>query len=546
MKRFFAILLIAATVLAVAGCTKTPEEPPKAMDQSGKYYLDEGRNEAIINDAGVISMNANGNARVYYQIFVGSFSDSNGDGIGDLRGIINRFDYLNDGDPNSGVSLGVEGIWLSPIFASPTYHKYDASNYYKVDSQFGTEADLKELIELCHQRGVQIILDLVINHTARNNDWFARFADAHKNNDPENEYYNYFTYTDKPVAGRSFNKIAGTNHYYECNFSTDMPELNYDNPVVKEKMVEVAKYYLDLGVDGFRFDAAKYIYYGEEDRNAEFWQWYMGELRKIKPDIYTVAEVWDSDTVTYPYFASTNCFDFSMSQPGGKIAEAAGGGNVNSFMKYVGNYLSTIKAQKSDAMLCSFIANHDMDRAAGYLPVFNGRAKMAANLNILLPGSPFIYYGEEIGALGSRGGANTDANRRLAMYWGDGDTVKNPVGSTYAAAQDNGSVETQKPNGDSLYNHYKKLIMVRKANPEIAYGEFTALNFSGSRAGGFVSTYEGKSVAVIHNTTTKEVTLDLGKATNISFGTLAAVLGNGATLEGTTLTLQPQTSVVLR
>ena len=119
MKRFFAILLIAATVLAVAGCTKTPEEPPKAMDQSGKYYLDESRNEAIINDAGVISMNANGNARVYYQIFVGSFSDSNGDGIGDLRGIINRFDYLNDGDPNSGVSLGVEGIWLSPISPPP-------------------------------------------------------------------------------------------------------------------------------------------------------------------------------------------------------------------------------------------------------------------------------------------------------------------------------------------------------------------------------------------------------------------------------------------
>ena len=545
MKKMMAIFL-AGLMLLAAGCAPAPTEPPRAMDKSGKYYLDEGRNEAIINDAGVVNMAASGNARVYYQIFVGSFSDSNGDGIGDLRGIIDRFDYLNDGDPNSGVSLGVEGIWLSPIFASPTYHKYDTTNYYRVDPQFGNEQDLKELIALCHQRGVQIILDLVVNHTAKNHDWFQYFQDAHKNNDPEHEYYDFYTYSDGPVPGRTFNKIVGTDHYYECNFSSGMPELNYDNPAVREKMVEVAKYYLDLGVDGFRFDAAKYIYYGEEDRNAEFWQWYMGQLRAMKPDIYTVAEVWDSDTVTTPYFASTNCFNFTMSQPGGKIAETAGGGNVNNFMKYVDTYMSAIKAQNSDAMLCSFIANHDMDRAAGYLPVFNGRAKVAANLNILLPGSPFIYYGEEIGALGSRGGANTDANRRLAMYWGDGDTVKDPVGSTYAAAQDNGSVARQKPDGDSLYNHYKKLIMVRKANPEIAYGDFTALNFSGSRAGGFVSTYEGKSVAVIHNTTTKEVTVDLSKATDISFTTLAAVLGAGATLEGTVLTLQPQTSAVLR
>ena len=545
MKRAIAFLL-AAVMLMAAGCTPEPEETPKAMDKSGKYYLDTQRNEAIINDAGAGNTAVDGNARVYYQIFVGSFSDSNGDGIGDLRGIINRFDYLNDGNPNSGVSLGVEGIWLSPIFASPSYHKYDTTDYYKVDAAFGKEADLKELIELCHQRGVQLILDLVINHTSRQHAWYDRFAQAHKNNDPENEYYDYYTYSDKPVSGKTFGKITGTDHYYECNFSSDMPELNYDNPAVREKMVELAKYYLDLGVDGFRFDAAKYIYYGEEDRNAEFWKWYMGELRKIKPDIYTVAEVWDGDTVTYPYFAATNCFNFSMSQPGGKIAEAAGGGNVNSFMKYVDMYLSKIKAQNPDAMMAPFIANHDMDRAAGYLPVFNGRAKVAANLNLLLPGTPFIYYGEEIGLLGSRGGSNTDANRRLAMYWGDGDTVKNPIGTTYGAAQDNGPVTDQKADGNSLYNHYKKVIAVRKANPEIAYGTFTPLNISSSKAGGFVSTYEGKSVAVIHNTTLKEVTLDLSKVTNISFSTIAAVLGEGAKLEGTSLTLPAQTSVVLR
>lgn len=545
MKKVFAIFL-ALVLLTAAGCTPQAPEVPKVMDKSGKYYLDETRNEAIIDDAGVVTTSVDGNARVYYQIFVGSFSDSNGDGIGDLRGIINRFDYLNDGDPDSGVSLGVEGIWLSPIFISPTYHKYDVSDYYKVDPRFGTEEDLKELIELCHRRNVQIILDLVLNHTASDHPWFKSFLEAHKNNIPENEYYDYYTYVDAPVAGRKFTRISGTNHYFECNFSGTMPELNYDNETVRQKMLDVAKYYLALGVDGFRFDAAKYIYYADEPRNVSFWNWYMAQLRAIKPDIYTVAEVWDGDTITYPYFASTNCFNFTMSQASGQIAQTAAAGNVSDFMAYVQSYLEQIKAQRPDAMMAPFIANHDTDRAAGFVNTSTGRAFVAANLNLLLPGTPFIYYGEEIGMKGSRGSANTDANRRLAMLWGDGDTIRNPEGSTYAAAQNNGTVADQKPDGNSLYSRYKKLIVVRKANPEIAYGEFTALKFTTTRVGGFVSTYEGKSVAVIHNTTLKEITIDLSAATDLNFETIAATLGEGATLNGTSLTICGQTSVVLR
>ena len=146
---------------------------------------------------------------------------------------------------------------------------------------------------------------------------------------------------------------------------------------------------------------------------------------------------------------------------------------------------------------------------------------------------------------GSRGSANTDANRRLAMLWGDGDTVKDPVGTTYNSPQSNGTVADQKPDGNSLYNYYKKVISVRKANPEIAYGSFDALEFKDTKVGGFVSTYEGKSVAVIHNTTQAERTVDLSAVTDLSFANIAAVLGDSATLNGTTLTLGPQTSVVL-
>ena len=546
MKRFMTILLCAAMLLSIVGCNQQSQDPTADPTPTEKYEIDEERGEAIVNDAGTVTATNTGNNRVFYQIFVGSFSDSNGDGIGDLRGIIDRFDYLNDGDPNSGLSLGVEGIWLSPIFTSPSYHKYDVTNYYEIDPKFGTMGDLQELIALCHERGVKLILDLVINHTARNNQWYQDFIFAHQIGNENHAYYNFYSWAETPKSGATYSPITGSGHYYECNFSGDMPELNFDNEAVRQAVLDVAKYYLDMGIDGFRFDAAKYIYYGNEPKNADFWTWYMNELRAIKPDIYTVAEVWDGDSVTFPYFASTNCFNFSMSQPSGRIAAAVKEENISAFVNYVDSYIKSIQAQNSNASMVTFIANHDTDRAAGFLTTAGGYAKMAANLSILLPGSSFIYYGEEIGMLGSRGGANTDANRRLAMLWGDGDTVKNPIGANYKAQQSNGTVADQLADSDSLYTHYKKLIAIRKANPEIAYGTFTPLQ-SISKVGGFLCSYDGSTVAVLHNTTTESVQIDLSQMTDVELRSIAAYAGMGvATLDGTTLTLGAQTSVVLR
>ena len=183
------------------------------------------------------------NYRAFYQIFVGSFSDSDGDGTGDLRGIINRMDYLNDGNMYSENSLGVQGIWLSPIFQSPSYHKYDATDYYRIDEKYGTEADLVELIELCHERNVKVILDLVVNHTSTSNEWFLKFTSAHKAGNTTDPYYDIYSWAplDGRTSGLAYTAIPGANlEYYECNFSTDMPELNYDNPVVREEMLKVA------------------------------------------------------------------------------------------------------------------------------------------------------------------------------------------------------------------------------------------------------------------------------------------------------------------
>lgn len=539
VMRFLCLLI--AVVILITSCGE--------KDTTGKYPLS-ADGEAVINDKNLkSSFKVDDNFRVFYEIFTGSFSDSDGDGIGDLRGIINRFDYLNDGNPSSGLSLGVEGIWLTPIFKSPTYHKYDVQDYYEIDPQFGTMDDFKELIELCHKRNVKIIIDLPINHTSSKNAWFTRFTTAHKNGTVSDDYYDFYCYGSTPSQqGRSFAKISGTSEYYECNFDTAMPELNFDNEAVRAEVLNIAKYYLEMGVDGFRFDAAKYIYYGDEQKSAEFWKWYVPELKKINKDVFTVGEVWAADSITNVYQPYLNCFDFSVSSPNGMLADVAKQGNASLYTNYVEKYVDKLNGLSDDGIMMAFLSNHDMDRSAGYLTVASGYAKMAANLYILSPGSPFIYYGEEIGLKGSRGSANTDANRRLAMLWGDGDTIKDPVGTTYnPKSQTNGTVAELKGNGDSLYNHYKKLIMIRNANPEIARGEYKSLKFKEDKIGGFASTWNGSTIIVIHNTTSDTVTIDLSTVTDIKIKEIRAVIGIGdAKLEGNILTLGEQASVVLK
>ena len=493
------------------------------------------------------------NHRVFYEIFVGSFSDSDGDGTGDLRGIINRMDYLNDGDPASGKSLGIGGIWLTPVFLSPSYHKYDVTDYYRIDPAFGTVDDLRELAALCHSRDVKLILDLPLNHTGAQNSWFRYFRNTHLRNNSSNIYYDFYTWLnpDDPLpSGRRFIRLSEPDVLVEANFSDDMPELNFDSAYVRQAVLNVAAYWMDLGVDGFRFDAAKYPYFGDHEKNAEFWLWYVSELKKINPDIYTVAEVWDGDGIISRYLNAFNCFHFSAAQADGLIAETAKAGDVNQYVRATQSYLDAIHEINPEAMNISFIANHDTDRAAGYLTAASGRMQMAANLYLLAPGSPFIYYGEEIGLRGSRGGAPTDANRRLAMLWGDGDTVRDPEGSTYDKQTPYSVTDLEKMSG-SLLQHYRKLLAIRRDHPEIARGEYTALSFPDTKLGGFLCAWNGVTAGVFHNTTDRKLSVDLSAATDRVFSRVSAALAVDpaeciAVLENNVLTLGPQTSAVLR
>lgn len=526
-KRILALILAALFLLAMAGCsgeteTKPPVESTPTVDTTDDNY------------------------RTFYQIFVGSFADANRDGVGDLRGIIDRLDYLNDGNADSETSLGVQGIWLSPIFSSPSYHKYDVSDYYSIDWRFGTESDLVELVELCHQRNVKVILDLAINHTSSQNDWFQEFKQARMDGDTENPYYDYYSCVTEAekVGGISYQKIAGVDCWYECNFSGDMPELNFDNPEVRQAVVDIATYYLNLGVDGFRFDAVKYIYYGDTQKSVEFWQWYMEQLKAVKPDIYCVGECWSSDGEVLEYYSAMNCFNFTMAGAEGIVASAAKGSAMSNYTNYLANYQSKVLEANPEGMVMSFLSNHDMDRIAGAF-VLENNIRMAANLYLLSPGSPVIYYGEEIGMRGSRGGASTDANRRLAMLWGDDSILHDPTGSTYESAkQIDTTVADQMEDEGSLYRYYCRLISLRHSYPAIARGTYTALKTGQKNLGGFTIAYQEETLGLFHNNSTETLTIDLG---DYGLSTLCDYIGMGtATLDGTLLTIGGQTSVILK
>lgn len=538
MKQILLRITALLLVLVLAGCAAAPAEVPVST-------------EPPETTAPVVPDETDDNYRVFYEIFVGSFADANGDGKGDLAGILQRLDYLNDGNVLSDTSLGVQGLWLTPIFASPSYHKYDVTDYYRIDTDFGSMDDLKALLDACHERNVKVILDLVLNHTAKNHTWFQTFRDAHANGDTENPYYDYYTwYTEETLpAGVTCQPIPGAQgEYYECNFSPDMPELNYDNEAVREEMLKVAQFYLDMGVDGFRFDAVKYIYYGQTARCVEFWQWYTDALREINPEVYLVGECWSGESEILSYYPAMNCFNFGAAQAEGVIASAAKDQDINRFTNYMVSFLNKVQSANSQGMMISFLSNHDMDRSAGYLMLANHFPQMAANLYLLCSGSPFLYYGEEIGMKGVRGSDNTDANRRLAMLWGDDCAPRNPEGSTYAPSkQTNGTVASQLENEGSLLRYYCRLISIRNRYEEIPRGSYKAVDLGSPKCGGFQVSYEGSTLYILHNISTDlPFTVDL-RETDLSCGELLEVIGmSEATLEGTVLTVGPQTSVILR
>ena len=491
------------------------------------------------------------NYRTLYQIYVRSFADSDGDGKGDIRGIIETFDYLNDGDITSGNDLGVQAIWLTPVFYGSSGHKYDAIDFYSIDPEFGTIDDLKELADLCEERNVKLILDLALNHTSTSNEWFKQSKKARQNGDTSNKYYNWYCWS--TTSRNGYVKVNGYNLWYESWFDTQgggMPELNYDNQEVRNEMLKVAEYWLDLGVDGFRFDAVKYIYYEDHTKSSAFYKWYTDELRKMEPDIYLIGECWDTEANMLKYYNSMNCFNFSMAGNGTIASAAKGSGAISTFVDNIVNLQQRIKNVNPNGMISSFLSNHDQDRSAGYIPSDNQK-KMAASLYLLTPGTPVIYYGEEIGLKGS-GDSPEDANRRLPFKWGDVWTCDIPQGANYTIDLWSNTADDQRMDEDSLLNHYVDVLRVRNNYPAIARGTYSAIYGGKSTFGGFYIKYEGDHLIMLHNTSSTEtVTINLNSLTglkdkNLSSYEILDYLGvSDASINGTTLTLGPQTTVII-
>ncbi len=414
--------------------------------------------------------NADWNPRVFYEIFVRSFYDSNGDGIGDLQGVIEKLDYLNDGDPATTDDLGVTGIWLMPVTDGLSYHGYDVVDYRQIDPDYGTNADFLELIDAAHQRGIAVIMDLVINHTSVQHPWFISSA-----TEPDSPYADYYIWADEDpnYSGPAHQQVwhpLGERFYYGL-FWDGMPDLNYENPAVTQEMYDIARFWLeDMGVDGFRLDAVKHII--EEDQNQEntaatiaWMQDFNAFVHSVKPEALTVGEIYSGSFAVAPYVpdAVDVAFEFDLAS-----------NIIDSVRRRSSQGVASIqnRALELYPQYAAFLTNHDQNRV---MSAFQGdvrQAKLAASLLLTGPGLPFIYYGEEIGMEGEK----PDEFIRTPMQWSNDAENAGFSNDVPWEAPDESvaeiNVAAQTDDADSLLNHYRQLIHLRNQHPALQTGAF--------------------------------------------------------------------------
>ncbi len=399
-----------------------------------------------------------------YEIFVYSFHDSNQDGIGDLNGVLNKLDYIQN--------LGFTAIWLMPICPSTTYHKYDVSNYMAIDPQYGTMDDFEALVAECHKRNMEVYTDLVLNHTGVDHEWFQQAVGYLQSGQEYDEnqcpYLGYYHFSKNNEYG--YAKLENSDWYYEAQFWEGMPDLNLDNEKVRSEIKDIMKFWIDKGVDGFRLDAVTSYFTGDDHQNIEFLQWIHDAAKEMKKDCYFVAEAWTNLERYALYYQSgiDSFFDFAYAGSDGIITKAAKGQiTARQFIESLVKEETLFKNNKSDFINDPFYTNNDMARAAGYFPGDDGtELKMALGLHLMMGGNAFIYYGEEIGMKGS----GKDENKRAPMYWSDqpdclGPPDMDPITMKYD------SLEKQIQDEDSIYSYVKNVLSIRNQYPVIARGE---------------------------------------------------------------------------
>lgn len=527
MKKILAILLavvLTLSLLTACGGSSDPTASIKAEASTDKY-------------------------RSFYQVWIGSFCDSNGDQVGDLPGVISKLDYINDGDPNGGDDLGADGIWLSPMMPSKSYHKYNVRDYFDIDPDFGTLEDFDTLIEECHSRGINVIIDLVLNHSGDDHEFFLKACDELREG-KEDGYARYYNIS-KETNDRYNREISGSDYYYEGPFSPDMPDWNLSYEGTRDYFEEVTKFWLEKGVDGFRLDAVKYFDDAHTDAD-EFLNWFYTMAQTYNPDVYMVGEDWDDAGNIYDMYESgiDSLFNFKFANSGGEFLIGSHN-NVEDTMTKLKKYDGNIKKRNENAINANFLTNHDMVRLANMLD--EDDYKMAANLYMLAPGNSFTYYGEEIGIEAPN--TTNDASYRTAMIW-DNENLPDIEVPGVASVEPNelGGVEQQLKDEHSMLNHYRKLIKLRLQNPEIARGDiFDVMTSDVNTCAGIIIDYNDSRVIVIHNVgeEAQEITLaDQLTDPELRGWTAADLAAEPITetpkLDGDTLTVPARTSVVLK
>ena len=421
-----------------------------------------------------------------YEIFTGSYCDSNGDGIGDLNGIRSKLDYIQ--------SLGVDGIWLTPVSPSPSYHKYDVTDYTAVDPAFGTIADYDALAESCAARGISLIFDLVVNHTSSEHPWFLSAVNSLQTGDFENPYINYYQFTE----GAGDYPVEGTDWYYAAGFDQSMPELNLDNPAVRGEIKAVVSFWLGHGVGGFRLDAVTHYYDGQAESNITFLRWLDETVKEADPEAFLVGEAWTDGVTILEYYKSgiDGLFNFPMSSTG-TLSKAMRSEAGQSFAERTAQWWQDIAAVNPEAVAVPFLSNHDQGRISGVLVNDVQQEKQAAALYLLSPGVPFLYYGEEIGMTGS----GDDPNKRLPMLWSAADPTGMclpPEGATQAQRLKVG-VDGQETDANSLLAFYRSVLAFRLHYPVFVHGSAAAAQTADVRLGAVTISDGETTLLVAHN-----------------------------------------------
>jgi alpha-amylase len=435
-----------------------------------------------------------------YEIFVRSFYDSDGDGIGDFNGLTSKLDYINDGSPDSRRDLGARCIWLMPVASSPSYHGYDVKNYYWVNPEYGTNADFKRFVAEAHRRGIKVLVDMVLNHASSEHPYF-KDALLH----PGSPYRAWFRFSPTkpevkgPWGQEVWHKSPVRDEYYYGIFWHGMPDLNYETRAVREEAKKVASFWLDsMGVDGFRLDAIPYLV--EENGRLSgtpgthaFLREYAAHIRREAPHAFTVGEVWDSVAAMLPYYPDPLDAHFAFAASDALLNAVRSGTAKGLFDPFL-----QLQRALPATRWSPFLRNHDQTRTMTALGGDAARARAAVTLLLTMPGLPFIYYGEEIGMTGDK----PDPRLRTPMHWRRGPAAGFTTGVAWEPLQPDSmtaNVEVMDGDARSLLNLHRRLIHLRASQRALGAGELVPLTTNSDAVAAFVRRDAERPVLVVAN-----------------------------------------------